>query len=176
MRPSNCCTICQPPSPEGYSPRPLSTVSQSAANGPEPQPMASSWSTRFSKPEDAAELQAIFDNVSDDEGNDRGTTTSKHSSIANIVRKKLRKHFSRESTSSSHRPGRSSVGNSVEEVERRKELKRLRDRRIREELSVDDHYDDDAASLSVAAPLNVDLPIPDITQSASSKIAYSGYP
>ncbi|KAF7946537.1 hypothetical protein EAE96_009534 [Botrytis aclada] len=65
------------------------------------------------------------------------------------VKSRFIKTFSRE-------PGiakankRRSVGTSQEEVERRKELRRIRQKRIEEELSYNDEYDEDAQSTSTA--------------------------
>lgn len=157
-----CCTSRDPPSPVGISPRSVTVIPSSTGPVlPKSPPLMASWSTQFSKPEDSAELRAIFeDNVSDHD-DDRGTmrsTKSKMSSkklnaVASAVTSRLRKHFSKESTLSK-RLSRSSVGNSEEEIERRKELRRLRDKRIQDELSMD-NFDDDAVSLSTVASSNM---------------------
>jgi hypothetical protein len=148
---SSCCTHGDSPSPDAVSPRPLPTV-----------PIAS-WSTRFSKAEDAAELQAIFEDRS--EYDEQGLVLSKMGSSAiKAVKSKMRRHLSLES-GLSKRHSRSSVGNSEEEVERRKELRRLRDKRIQEELS-NDNYDEDAEAITFATVSNTDfsnnmfLPLP----------------
>lgn len=62
------------------------------------------------------------------------------------VTKNLKKHLSRESALNKRR-SRSSVGHSGEEVERRAELRRIRQKRIEEELSYESEHDDDAESL-----------------------------
>jgi hypothetical protein len=142
------CCISQddPPSPESLPPRP---IEQSKDAIPVP-----SWSTpsRLSKPEDAAELHALFkDGDSDIDGEEhRILEAKKSSSTLDAVKSKLRKHLSRELTLSKHRP-RSTVGHSEEEIERRKELRLIRDRRIQEELSSEGAYDDDARSFSTLA-------------------------
>ena len=63
------------------------------------------------------------------------------------IQDRLRKHISRES-GPSKRLSRASVGQSEEEIERRAELRRIQKKRILEELSADDGYDDDAKLLS----------------------------
>lgn len=145
----NCCIGHNPPSPEGLPSRPvkLSTDAMQVA----------SWSTasRLSKPEDVAELRALFegDNSDADDYESRVITVKRSSSTLDTVKSKLRKHLSRESAISKHRP-RSTVGNSDEEIQRRKELRLIRDRRIKEELSSEGAYDDDVKSLSTLATEN----------------------
>ncbi len=73
--------------------------------------------------------------------------SKKSSSTLKSVTKRLKKHLSRDSALSK-RHSRSSVGTSEEEIERRAELRRIRERRIREELSNEGVYDDDAKSVS----------------------------
>lgn len=114
----------------------------------------------MSQPEDAAQLRAIFEDNLCEEGYDRGKMKSMKAkmsfntlnAVANAMTTKLRKHFSRD-LALSKRLSRSSVGNSEEDIERRKELRRLRDKRIQEELSMD-NFDDDAASLSTVVSSN----------------------
>ena len=72
--------------------------------------------------------------------------SKKSSSTLKSVTQRLRKHLSKDSALSK-RLSRSSVGTSEEEVERRAELRRIRERRIREELSNEGVYDDDAKSV-----------------------------
>jgi len=74
----------------------------------------------------------------------------KSSSTLKSVTKRLKKHLSRDSLASK-RLSRSSVGTSDEEIERRAELRRIRERRIRDELSNEGLYDDDAKSVSSLA-------------------------
>lgn len=64
------------------------------------------------------------------------------------VTSRLKKTFSRESGITKKNDKRRSIGTSEEEIERRKELRRLRQKRIQEELSYDDGYDEDAQSMS----------------------------
>ncbi|TGO57427.1 hypothetical protein BOTNAR_0201g00130 [Botryotinia narcissicola] len=83
----------------------------------------------------------------DDSENERrqGVKPMLSSNTLKSVKSRLIKTFSRE-------PGivkadkRKSIGTSQEEVERRKELRRIRQKRIEEELSYDDGYDEDARS------------------------------
>jgi hypothetical protein len=132
----NCCISQNPPSPEGVPSRPVA-----------------SWSaaSRLSKPEDVAELRTLFEGENSDvEDESKVITVKRSSSTLDAVKSKLRKHLSRETALSKHRP-RSTVGNSDEEIQRRKELRLIRDRRIKEELSSEGAYDDDAKSLSTVA-------------------------
>lgn len=124
----------------------------------------SSWSAAsyFSRPEDGVALRAIFDgDVScDDMAND--STLKDRSTTINAVKKKLRKHLHSESASTK-RGSRASVGNSEEEIARRKELKQARNSRIREELSDYMTYDDDAtfvATPPVVSRLTGISPVP----------------
>jgi hypothetical protein len=117
-----------------------------------------SWSTAswLSKPEDVAELRVLFEgdksDVDDEES--RVIAVKRSTSTLDAVKSKFQKHLSRESVMSKHRP-RSTVGNSDEEIQRRKELRLIRDRRIKEELSTKGAYDDgDAKSLSTVATEN----------------------
>ena len=145
----NCCISQDPPSPEGFPSRPVK-LSKDA------MPVAS-WSTEshLSKPQDVAELRALFegDNSDTDEDESRVIKAKRSSTTLDAVKSKLRKHLSRESALSKHRP-RSTVGNSDEEIQRRKELRLIRDRRIKEELSSEGAYDHDAKSLSTLATEN----------------------
>lgn len=127
-----CCISRGPPSPDGFPPRQIIAVSDD-----DPK---KSWGSRFSKPEDAAELQAIFKNDNYD------LRVSPASNRLGAVKSRLRKHLSRDSALSQRRP-RSSVGNSEKEVARREELKRIRKKRIQDELGDSRVYDEDAHSL-----------------------------
>jgi hypothetical protein len=144
-----CCTSKKPPSPDGLPTRPAD-ISKTV---PAAEPLhVASWSTASGFSKDAAELRAIFetgDPDSDDEI-DEFMPKKKTSSTLTAVKTKLRKHFSRDSGISKNRR-HSSIGQSEEEVERRKELKLLRNKRIQQELSNDIAYDDDAKSLSTVA-------------------------
>ncbi len=150
-----CCISQKPPSPEGLPARPVKLSTDAI--------QVASWSTaRLSKPEDVAELREIFegdnsvvvdDVVDDNDDGSRVITVERSASTLDAVKSKLRKHLSRESALSKHRL-RSTVGNSDEEIQRRKELRSIRDRRIREELSSEGAYDDDAKSLSTVGTEN----------------------
>lgn len=146
-----CCISRGAPSPDGIPPRPIAI----AADSEEPEPRISadkppvlSWPSRYSQPEDLADLNAIFDeavDTSDSEGK-----ASIISSRISQVRIKLRKHLSRES-GFSKRASRSSQGNSDESTARREELKRIQKKRIQEELRKSEEYDEDARSLGLSA-------------------------
>lgn len=154
MGSSNCCTSRDPPSPDGDPPRPAVTLSE--ASHTTVKDMIPSWSTvsRISKPEDAAEFQAIFENIVDDQhfGDlELERIKNKHSSnTLHIIAHRLKKRLSRDS-GISKRQLRASIRGSEEEVERRAELRRIRQKRIQEELSSEAVYDDDAESLSTIA-------------------------
>lgn len=101
-----------------------------------------SWGSRFSKPEDAAELHAIFKGDNIDDGD---ASTFKKIRAGRI---KLQKRFSRDSTLTNQRSRRSTtVGISEEEVARREEVKRIRAKRLQEELGNICVYDEDAKPL-----------------------------
>ncbi|KFY30571.1 hypothetical protein V494_08110, partial [Pseudogymnoascus sp. VKM F-4513 (FW-928)] len=101
-----------------------------------------SWSSRFSKPEDAAELHAIFKGDNFDDG-DASTLKRRRAG-----RSKLQKRFSRDSTLTNQKSRRSTiVGNSQENVARREEMKRIRTERLQEELGDIRIYDEDATPL-----------------------------
>ena len=80
-----------------------------------------------------------------------------NSSALIAVTRKLKQHLSREALSK--RRSKSSVGTSEEEIERRAELRRIRHKRIQEELSNEGLYDDDAYSMGS---------IPDVNASTNS--------
>jgi hypothetical protein len=167
---SNCCMSRDPPSPDGLAPRPAtSAASSTRRNSKDHIP---SWTTI-----DAAQLQAIFEEdaitplaeespqskpkgkgklISILEGDKSDTDnelkfeeikSKKSSSTLKAVTQRLKKRLSRDSALSK-RQSRSSVGTTEEEIERRAELRRIRERRIREELSNEGIYDDDAKSVS----------------------------
>ncbi|KAF4637336.1 hypothetical protein G7Y89_g757 [Cudoniella acicularis] len=166
---SNCCTSRGPPSPDGEPPRP-------AASPRKIPHIISNDATSPCSSAAVAKLQPIFedDNAPDTEivhvkhnstyklrtlllgdNEDQSDTedecvqirVKKSSSTLNAVRQKLRKHLSRDSALSKRR-SKSSVGTSEEEIERRAELRRIRHKRIQEELSNEAIYDDDAKTLS----------------------------
>lgn len=139
MRGNTCCIARGSPSPDGRPPRqvnPVSANQQSSRNG-----RMVSWSSRLSKPDDAAELHAIFkgDNLNDEDG-----STLKRRRGG---RSKLQKRFSRDSTLTNQRSPTSTVAISEEEVARREEVKRIRAKRLQEELGDIHDYDEDATPL-----------------------------
>lgn len=166
---SNCCTSNHPPSPDGLGPRPIPSL-VSAGKRPSKDHIPS-WVTV-----DATELQAIFEDadaadlcrakhvthkaipapgeLSDLDKYDSDklyvlaeqVEAKKSSNALKAVTQKLKKALSKEGELSK-RHSRSSVGTSEEEIERRAELRRIRERRIREELSNEGIYDDDAVSV-----------------------------
>jgi hypothetical protein len=183
-RSSGCCLSRDPPSPDGLAPRPA--ISAASSTRRPSKDHIPSWTTI-----DAAQLQAIFEEdavvplaedspevkskakgklVSILEGDKSETDTElkseeikakKSSSTLKAVTQRLKKRLSRDSALSK-RHSRSSVGTSEEEIERRAELRRIRERRIQEELSNERIYDDDAKSVSfmagVHAPSNKKSP------------------
>ena len=118
------------------------------------------------KTEDETELRAIFEGQCFDEGNkfpsrsenvlgadneDEGRHEVKpmlSSTTLKSVKNRLKKTFLSDSSFEKKIDKRRSIGMSEVEVERRKELRRLRQKRIEEELSLEDEYDDDAQTMS----------------------------
>jgi hypothetical protein len=168
----NCCTSRNPPSPEGDPPRPAippSTLHQSTMKD-----VVSSGSTGAAQM--AAELRPIFeeegeiDNSIDitkagspskaidallDENPDaddewENIRAQKSTGTLTVVKQKLRKHLSRDFPLAKRR-SISSVGTTEEEIERRAELRRIRHKRIKEELSNEASYDEDAKTISSIA-------------------------
>ncbi|KAH8685593.1 hypothetical protein BGZ60DRAFT_522880 [Tricladium varicosporioides] len=167
---SNCCISRGPPSPDVEPPR-------LAHNSPHSNPhLADAFTLSPGSSAAVAELRPIFedDDITETEvvhakhnstyklrsfllgeNEDKSDTedecerirVKKSSATLDAVRQKLRKHLSRESALSKRR-SKSSVGTSEEEVERRAELRRIRHKRIQEELSNEAVYDDDAKTLS----------------------------
>lgn len=158
MGSSACCMSLHPPSPDGVAPRTVVASPPPFTLKPKSQDfIPASWSSgsRLSKPEDAAAIQAIFEeDKSDPESEHHKVISKKASSTFSAVKNRLKKHLSKDSgISTSKRYSRSSVGTTEEEIERRAELRRIRHKRIQEELSSEGIYDDDAKSLStVDAP------------------------
>ncbi|KAI9643015.1 hypothetical protein NHQ30_008749 [Ciborinia camelliae] len=132
------------------------------------QTQVPTWSSA-TKTEDETEIRAIFEGqcfpnsdkensiVAADEEDSDGENEDKiqqevkpmlSSTTLKSVKSRLKKTFSRESGITKKNDKRRSIGTSEEEVERRKELRRLRQKRIEEELSYDDGYDEDAQSMS----------------------------
>ncbi|TAQ85967.1 hypothetical protein B7494_g5699 [Chlorociboria aeruginascens] len=147
---STCCTDRDAPSPDPVPPR-LVRATPTRLVPRDPTPIVS-WgaASQLSKPEDIARLRAIFedDKIDSEDELECDHLKPRRSSIAlNAVKSKLKKHLSRDSAISK-RHSRSTIGTSEEEVERRAELRRIRQRRILEELSSEGVYDDDAKSIS----------------------------
>ncbi len=167
-----------PPSPDGLAPRPASSPSKSGKTTSKEH--IPSWTIA-----QEAELRAIFENdMLDDseclgrlrhkgsakskailEGDDETTSddefgqrvpSKKSSNTLRAVARKLKQHLSLES-GLNKRHSRTSVGTSDEEVQRRAELKKIRQRRIQEELSNESIYDDDANSLPSIANASTHL-------------------
>ena len=107
---------------------------------------SSSTSSHLSRPEELAELQAIFEseNLSLEPECELMKRGESNNTLKNGTTK-LRKPLSRDAVVSK-RISRASVGTSDEEIERRAELRRLRHQRIQEELSHEEIYDEDARS------------------------------
>ncbi|KAJ5041149.1 uncharacterized protein L3040_005701 [Drepanopeziza brunnea f. sp. 'multigermtubi'] len=177
---TTCCTSRAPPSPDCVPSRPVAQAQRTNRRGSKGH--VPSWISV-----DTTELQAIFEETAPSdpcranhiihkssakfreilEGDKEcGTDTEseriqekKSSSTLKAVTQKLKKHLSKED-GVSKRMSRQSIGTSEEEVERRAELRRIRERRIREELSNEGCYDDDAKSLpsSPGTPLRNDRP------------------
>ncbi|KAL5324270.1 hypothetical protein ACEPPN_008815 [Leptodophora sp. 'Broadleaf-Isolate-01'] len=164
---SSCCTSRAPPSPDAVPPRPV--VPEVKTNRRISKDHVPSWISV-----DTRELRAIFEEaeptdpcrakhishkdsakfrellegdkfVTDSES--EKITTKKSSSTLKAVTQKLKKHLSKDE-GLSKRHSRNSIGTSEEEIERRAELRRIRERRIREELSNEGVYDDDAKSMT----------------------------
>lgn len=158
MSSADCCLTRKPPSPDGLAPR---CVPSASSNSPSRRQRKSplkdfpslSAASRLSKLEDIAELQALFEDGKDSIADSQGRVKArKSSSTLNAAKKRVKKHFSWDS-GVSKRHSRTSIGTSEEEVERRAELRRIREQRIRDELS-NDTYDSDAKSLSTIPALN----------------------
>ncbi|KAK6604923.1 hypothetical protein H4I96_05505 [Botrytis cinerea] len=132
MGSSTCCTSRQPPSPDAASPRPVRSPSLTPVNTLKNG------------------IVVVDEGDSDDDDEDEMRQEVKQilsSNTLKSVKTRLMKTFSRES-GIAKADKRRSIGPSQEEVERRKELRRIRQKRIEEELSYDDGYDEDAQSMS----------------------------
>ena len=166
-----CCTSRQPPSPDGLSPRfaksPRKYPTKSPQQLPDDAPKLHLSSVSSL---DVAELQfmGIADDISEAKSTDYepkpiGTTLEAldletgdapnpikaRLSLVSLnfkqVSKNLKKHLARDPALDKRR-SRSSVGHSEEEIERRAELRRIRQKRIEEELSHESIYGDDEES------------------------------
>ncbi|RDL37763.1 uncharacterized protein BP5553_05196 [Venustampulla echinocandica] len=141
---SHCCTNGDPPSPDGGPPRPTvsSKVTQRANRD-----NLSSCSTGKAEAVVLCSISEADKADTDDEGINNAVKVRRRSTTLSSVTQKLRKHLSLDSALLKRR-SKSSVGTTDEEADRRAELKRIRNRRIQEELSNEQIYDDDARSLS----------------------------
>ncbi|PBP21703.1 hypothetical protein BUE80_DR007603 [Diplocarpon rosae] len=176
--PTSCCTGRAPPSPDCVPSRPVIPGTSAKRS----QDHIPSWISV-----DTTELRAIFEDTmpSDPcranhithkssakfreilEGDKEVETdteselirTKRSSGTLKAVTQKLKKHLSKED-GVSKRLSRASIGTSEEEIGRRAELRRIRERRIREELSNEGVYDEDAKSLppTPGTPLKDDPP------------------
>ena len=159
MSAANCCMTQKSSSSDNLAPRPiqlrtpselLPVASQCYETGPH-RISSSSTVSPLSNQEDIAELQAIFEEDKSSAKDGIRLPKAKKSSRSLVsVKNRLRKHLSRELKIPRHR-SRSSVGTSEEEIERRAELRRIRQKRIQEELSSEFGYDSDAKSLQTIA-------------------------
>jgi hypothetical protein len=101
-----------------------------------------------SKPQgNGGKLKAILEGDITDTDDGFEVKTKQSFNPLEVVKQKLKNRLSRDSALSK-RHSRASIGTSEEEVERRAELRRIRERRIREELGGEGIYDEDAKSLS----------------------------
>lgn len=173
-----CCTSRAPPSPDCLPSRPITQAQKAIKRGSKDHMPPPSWVSV-----NTTELRAIFEETAPSDpcrANhiihkssakfreilecDRECETdteSEHirskrsSSTLKAVTQKLKKHLSKED-GVSKRLSRQSIGTSEEEVERRAELRRIREKRIKDELSNEDGYDDDAKSLPSNLPTPLD--------------------
>ena len=96
----------------------------------------------------SAKLRALLEgDDSEHEHEHQRIQAKQSSSTLSVVKNKLKKTLPGELIVSK-RHSRSSVGTSEEEIERRAELRRIRQKRIQDELSNEGIYDEDAKSLS----------------------------
>lgn len=163
---SNCCITRDPPSPDGLAPRPALPPSKPKGSSKD---HISSWDTAETKelrdmlektildtsdepnlprPQGTGDkLKIILERDITDTDDGFELKTKQSFNPLGLVKQKLKKRLSRDSALSK-RHSRTSIGTSEEEVERRAELRRIRERRIREELSSEGVYDEDAKPLS----------------------------
>jgi hypothetical protein len=162
---SNCCTGRQPPSPDSFSPRPATSPASAATKDRIQSKTASEVNKRqvicnediedsvtstrsmgsYTLPGDLTDI--LERELSDSEEELDHIKPQQRSQTLKVMTDRLKKHLSIDSALAK-RHSRSSIGTSEEEVERRAELRRIRDRRIQEELGNKSIYDDDATSLS----------------------------
>lgn len=153
----NCCLVQDAPSPDGPPSRPIRLRTRPETLF-DPLPChkssslysSSSISLPLSKQDGIGELQAIFDESKFPLGD--GTyfpRTKRSSGSLASVKQRLMKHLSLE-LKPHRRRSRSTLGAS-EGVERRAELRRIRQKRIQDELVDNFEYDSDARSLTSIA-------------------------
>ena len=147
-----CCTSRAPPSPDGLAPRTARRLSPAKKNLNRGFATSLSPASSFlSNLNDAADLRAIFEDDKSSIGDSTLWTNPKRSrNTIRDVTDRLKKRLSRDMSITDPIKRRSgcSAGGSEEEIERRAELRRFRQKRIEDELS-NDIYDDDAKSLSI---------------------------
>ena len=156
---ANCCISNMSSSPNSLAPRPFQLQASSGSLLPSSQYYnssshrlsSSSTVLHLSTAEDIAELQAIFeeDKLLNASGNHFPKSKGSSGNLVNI-KDRLKKHLSIELKIHKHH-SRSSVRTSDEGIERRAELRRIRQRRIQQELSNEFRYDSDAKSLPTIA-------------------------
>ena len=173
---ASCCTSRTPPSPDGDPPRPAVSLSKSqnqqmgeivssgstgAAEAAELRPIfeANPFDTEAEKDKAIGEVKVaisskfrtvLLGDKVDADGEWEQMKPRKSTNTLNAVKHIIKKRLSRESALAKRRSV-SSVGTTEEEVERRAELKRIRHKRIKEELSNEASYDEDAKSISSVA-------------------------
>ncbi|CZS98739.1 uncharacterized protein RAG0_07345 [Rhynchosporium agropyri] len=163
---SSCCTSRTPPSPDAVPSRPaipavkpknrvskdhvpswISADTKELRAMFEEADVTDPCSAKHISRKDSAKFREILEGdkfITDSDF--EGVKTKKSSSTLQAVTQKLKRHLSKDE-GLSKRHSRNSVGTSEEEIERRAELRRIRERRIREELSNEGIYDDDAKSV-----------------------------
>jgi len=170
----NCCTGRDPPSPDGLSPRPATSPLKYLRKSPAKIPRSALPSVSQARDSESQHSSSVYskeespvlDIADRNDANIKvetlvGSTGYPRKNLDNVimekkslssinlraVKQKLKQRLSRDSTLNK-RLSRSSIGTSEEEVERRAELRRIRQKRIEEELSDEAIYDEDAKSLS----------------------------
>jgi len=150
---SNCCTSSQPPSPECLAPRPVAPIGNprkcvSKDHIPSVIPVGTEELRAIfeeaevsnlclenhvihrgsTKLRDVLETDKYDSDKLNTEGESDHVKTKKSSNTLKTVTERLKKHLSKDG-GLSKRHSRSSVGTSEEEIERRAELRRIRERR-----------------------------------------------
>lgn len=168
---TGCCMSRNLPSPDGLAPREASTSKLDKRKSKEQTPsltlqQESELRAIFEedveyeadkldtpRPKGTAKLKPLLIGEKSDSEDSFGLHRRASTSTLKAVSQKLKKRFSRDSAISK-RYSRTSVGTSEEEIERRAELRRIRQKRIEEELS-NENFDDDANSLASVAKSSV---------------------